>query len=87
MTTHTNILAWEIPRTEEPGRLQFMGLQRVGHDWVTKQQGFLSQQTSSFKLEKQCCFRCDVVLPFHSFTNQKYVPFPKGRGCASLITK
>ena len=30
--THSCILAWEIPRTEEPGRLQFMGLQRVGHN-------------------------------------------------------
>ena len=29
--THSNILAWTIPWTEEPGRLQFMGLQRVGH--------------------------------------------------------
>ena len=32
MATHFNILAWEIPWTEEPGRLQFMGSQRVGHD-------------------------------------------------------
>ena len=32
MATHSSILAWKIPWTEEPGRLQFMGLQRVGHD-------------------------------------------------------
>ena len=32
MATHSNILAWEIPGTEEPGRLQSMGSQRVGHD-------------------------------------------------------
>ena len=32
MATHSSILAWRIPWTEEPGRLQFMGLQRVGHD-------------------------------------------------------
>ena len=32
MATHSNIVAWEIPWTEEPGRLQFMGLQRVRHD-------------------------------------------------------
>ena len=32
MATHSSILAWEIPWTEEPGRLQSMGLQRVGHD-------------------------------------------------------
>ena len=30
--THFKILAWVIPWTEEPGRLQSMGLQRVGHD-------------------------------------------------------
>ena len=32
MATHSGILAWRIPRTEEFGRLQSMGLQRVGHD-------------------------------------------------------
>ena len=35
MTTHTNILAWRIPWTEEPGGLQSMGLQRVGHNLET----------------------------------------------------
>ena len=32
MVTHSSILAWEIPWTEEPGGLQSMGSQRVGHD-------------------------------------------------------
>ena len=32
MATHSSILAWRIPRTEEPGGLQSMGSQRVGHD-------------------------------------------------------
>ena len=32
MATHSNILAWRIPWTEEPGGLQFMGSQRVKHD-------------------------------------------------------
>ena len=32
MAIHSSILAWKIPWTEEPGRLQFMDLQRVGHD-------------------------------------------------------
>ena len=32
MATHFSILAWKIPWTEEPGGLQSMGLQRVGHD-------------------------------------------------------
>ena len=32
MATHSSTLAWKIPWTEEPGRLQSMGLRRVGHD-------------------------------------------------------
>ena len=32
MATHSSTLAWEIPWMDEPGRLQSMGLQRVGHD-------------------------------------------------------
>ena len=38
MATYFNILAWEIPWTEEPGRLQSMGLQRVRHKLPTKQE-------------------------------------------------
>ena len=34
MATHSSILAWEIPWTEEPGGLQSMGSQRVGHDFM-----------------------------------------------------
>ena len=36
MATHSSILAWRTPWTEEPGWLQFMGLQRVWHDWATE---------------------------------------------------
>ena len=36
MATCSNILAWEIPRTEEPGGLQSIGSQRVGHDLMTE---------------------------------------------------
>ena len=35
MTTHSSILAWGIPWTEEPGELQPTGSQRVGHDWAS----------------------------------------------------
>ena len=35
MAPHSSTLAWRIPWREEPGRLQSMGSQRVGHDWVT----------------------------------------------------
>ena len=33
MAAHSSVLAWRIPWTEKPGRLQFMGLHRVRHDW------------------------------------------------------
>ena len=33
MAANSSILVWRIPQTEEPGRLQSIGLQRVGHDW------------------------------------------------------
>ena len=33
MATHSSVLAWRIPRTEAPGELQSVGLQRVGHNW------------------------------------------------------
>ena len=35
MAAHSSIVAWKIPWTEEPGRLQSMGSQRVGHDLAT----------------------------------------------------
>ena len=35
MAIHSSTIAWKIPWTEEPDRLQSMGSQRVGHDWET----------------------------------------------------
>ena len=40
MATHSSILAWRIPWTEDSGGLQLMGSQRAGHGLVTKQQPF-----------------------------------------------
>ena len=54
MATHSSILAWRIPWTEEPGRLQSMGWQIVGHDWATN----TSLQTPYF-FPLQC-----LTLPF-----------------------
>ena len=42
MATHPSILAWEIPWTEKPDRLQSMGSQRAGHDLATKEQQALA---------------------------------------------
>ena len=40
MATHSSVLAWKIPWTGEPGRLQSMGSQRVRHDWATSLECF-----------------------------------------------
>ena len=42
MATHSSILAWKIPWTEDPGRLLFIASQRVGHNWATLLSFFLS---------------------------------------------
>ena len=42
MATYSTILAWAISRTEEPGRLQSMGSQRVGHDLATKRTSLIA---------------------------------------------
>ena len=47
MATHSSILAWRIPRTEEPGGLQSTGSQRVGHDWATSLSLWLSLWSNS----------------------------------------
>ena len=58
MTTHSSILTWESPWTEEPGRLQSMGLQRVGHDLTTKQQKCISV---CYKLYKLVLFNLYII--------------------------
>ena len=73
MVTYTGIPAWRIPWTEEPGRLQAMGSQRVRHDWATKQQNILQRHSEqclskslgthdSFKLTTQNCHTIEVYL-------------------------
>ena len=58
MAPHSRNLAWKIPRTEEPGRLQSMGSLRVRHDWVTS----LSLFTSHFHaLEKEMATHSSVL--------------------------
>ena len=49
IATHSRILAWKTPQTEEPGKLQSMGSQRVGHDWTTEYAQVLeSAEVSTF---------------------------------------
>ena len=50
MATHFSILPWRNPWTEKPGGLQSMGLQRVVHNWVTKNKFFLVEVLMNFVL-------------------------------------
>ena len=64
IATHSSTVAWKIPRTEEPGRVQSMGSQRVGHDWVTSLSFFLS---FSFCLEYPST-HTPFLIPTHPWT-------------------
>ena len=77
--THSSILAWRIPRTEEPGGLQSMGSQRVGHDWVTNTAAAAAASLQS------CLPLCDPIdssppgSPIPGILQQEYwsrLPFP-----------
>ena len=67
MATHSSILAWKIPWSEELGRLQSMGLPRVGHDWATSL-SFLSYKTKH-SLTIQSC----ICLPIYPNELKIYV--------------
>ena len=59
MAPHSSTLAWKIPWTEEPGRPQYMGSQRVGHDRTT---------SLSFWLEQNFIFGICENIELHSRT-------------------
>jgi len=59
MATHCSILAWKIPWTEEPGRPQSIGLQRVVRDLVTKQECALTIKHLKLCTDLYyCCILC-----------------------------
>ena len=73
MAMHFSVVAWRIPGTEEPGRLQSTGPRRVRHDWVTDTVTFMltpGKSSSSFALGKQLLAfqcqdsRCQVTLGY-----------------------
>ena len=53
MATHSSILAWKIPQTEEPTGLQFMGSQKVGHDRVTHFHFFFKELREGSLIQKR----------------------------------
>ena len=69
MATHSSILAWKILWMEEPRRQQSMGLQRVGHDWVTSLLGksLISISLRLVSGSLSCSFVSNIVLFFFIF--------------------
>ena len=53
MATHSSTLAWKIPWTEEPCRLQSLGLQRVRHDWETSQDNYKRSEKTIVKIHQK----------------------------------
>ena len=86
MATHSSILAWKIPWMEEPGRLQSMGLQRVGHDWATSlSHNYRLAFIKVVSLDQQhqhylgACWKCRSMGPISDPLNQKHW------GCSSTL--
>ena len=67
MATHSSTLAWKIPWTEEPGRLQSMGSQRVRHDWATSLSlspaFYVLVVMHSYSIHHKLLFVVDLVWP------------------------
>ena len=84
MAAHSKILAWRIPRAEEPGRLQSLGLQRVGHDGATNfpPSLLLPLLLSRFSRVRRCATpqtAAHQAPPTLGFSRQEYrrgLPFP-----------
>ena len=94
MATHSNILAWKIPWTEDPGGLQSMGLQRIGHNWTTNIQ-FGGSRVQYIKRFKSTECPVEIFLPFpstwasfsiHYFITQTFTPPGSGQSTVLLLS-
>ena len=66
IATHSNILAWRIPWTEEPGRLWSIGLQRVGHDWSNSAHTHPLHAVLLWITPFSACFKLDSISKYHN---------------------
>ena len=74
MSTHSSILAWRIPWTEEPGRLQSMGLQRVRHDWASWLSFFKDRKRPQKKWSQGKGLRGNFLQSCYMFNNWPFFP-------------
>ena len=59
---YPSILAWTIPLTKKPGRLRFMGSQRVRHNWVTKHAGTRVLEWMPHGYQRDCALHSHILL-------------------------
>ena len=78
MDTHSSILAWRIPWREEPGRIQFMGSQRVGHNWGTN--------TTPFAMKSSMILAFFWMLSFKPAFSLSSFTFIKRLFCSSSLS-
>ena len=86
MAPHSSILAWKIPWTEEPGRLQSMGSQRVGHNWATSLSHLKGEASfgwpCSLLTRKVPLLLVSCPLPFYRIETEAHlvhsISFPSG---------
>ena len=72
MTTHSSILAWRIPWTEEPGRPQSLGSQRVRHDWATSLSLLFYLAYFQSSIHAAACIRISFLLRLNNISLYVY---------------
>ena len=86
LATHSRILAWKIPWTEEPGGLQSMGSQRVGHDCLTHRISLSLLQLDSQKCKVSKCLPPVVASPQDDPCDPCFLLFhPLGEASCSVV--
>ena len=89
MTIHFSTLAWKIPRTKEPPRLQSMGSQKVGHYWVTSLSFFsyymVIEKAREFQENIYLCF-IDYTKAFEYLDQNKMLKMLKEMGIPDCLT-
>ena len=79
MATHSRILARKTPRTSEPGGLESMGSQRVGHNLAIKPAPHTHTHTHTHTSKSLCC-----IAEINSIANQPYFNTVKKNTCLSM---
>ena len=79
LATHSNILAWKIPWTEEPGKLQSIGLHRVGHNWAC-----MHQQDKKRPADRSLC---SLPSPTQGPLESKAASSSQWKACAGLAVR